>query len=189
MLTLKNLIMSLLLVLAIGLCIWSLRLVTPGHLWSANNDPGKPDSYMQDVVATQFNKEGKITLKLTSPRLTHYAVDDRMHITTPHLVLYRQSPKPWYIQSEYADTKHGVDEILFSENVKIRHPADSENPETALATRAITIFPSQKMASTAEAVVFTQPDTIVHAIGMLANLDDGSIKLLSEAQGEYAPTS
>jgi lipopolysaccharide export system protein LptC len=180
---------SLLMVLEIALCAWSLRLATPLSSRQPIDDPSKPDSYMRDVVATQFDKDGKITMKLMSPKMTHFTVDDKMHITTPEVTLFRKSPKPWYIHSEYADAKHGIDEILFSNNVRIQHPADTENPETSLTTRSLTIFPDQKMASTKEAVVFTQPDTIVHAVGMLADLDEGSIKLLSEAQGEYAPTS
>jgi lipopolysaccharide export system protein LptC len=188
-LTLKNMTISLLIILAMGLSAWSIMITNPLKKVSIDENPNQPDSFMEDVVATIFNKEGNPSLKLVAPQMTHYPENNMTHIVTPHVTIYRKSPQPWYIESEYANAKNGIDEILFWSNVNIHHPADIDNPTTSLKTNSLTIFPDQKIASTKEAVTFVQPDTTVHAVGMLANFDDGTIKLLSQAKGEYAPKS
>jgi lipopolysaccharide export system protein LptC len=153
------------------------------------NDPKKADSYMEEVTAMQYGVSGKPTMKLVTPKMVHYPEKDSTDIFSPHMVIYRKSPEPWYIESNFAKTTDGIKEILFWSNVTIHHPTDIENPATSLQTETLTIFPEQQIASTDQAVTFIQPDTTVHAIGMLANLNDNTIKLLSQAQGEYAPSS
>jgi len=58
-----------------------------------------------------------------------------------------------------------------------------------MKTDSLTVFPHQKVVSTKDAVVILQPDLTIHAIGMTANIDEGTVKLLSQARGEYAPRS
>jgi len=189
LLTLKNTTISLLTLCALGLSVWSIMLANPPHTNISQDDPKKPDSFMQDVVATFYNKDGTPSLKLVTPKMIHYPENNMMHIVTPRVTVFRNSPQPWYIDSDYANAKNGIDEILFWSNVHIHHPSDIENPATSLHTASLTIFPTQKIASTNDPVTFIQPDTTVHAIGMQANFDLGTIKLLSQAKGEYAPKS
>jgi lipopolysaccharide export system protein LptC len=185
---LKNTTISFLLMFAIGLSAWSIMIANPSKSIHTEDDPSRPDSFMQDIVATMFNKDGKPTLRLIAPQLTHFPENNLTHIVTPRVTIFRTSPQPWYIDADYADAKNGIDEIRFWSNVQIRHPADTENPKTSMNTESLSVFPDQQIASTKDAVTFVQPDTTVHAIGMLANLSDGTIKLLSQAKGEYAPT-
>jgi lipopolysaccharide export system protein LptC len=190
LLTLKNFSISLLLIFAVGLSAWSIivshSLSTTGN---DNDDPKKADSFMEDVTAMQFGESGKPSMKLITARMVHYPENDSTDILAPHVTIFRKSPKPWYIESNFAKTSKGLDEILFYSNVSIHHPADAENPNTSLRTETLTIFPDRQIASTDRAVTFIQPDTTIHAIGMLANLNDNTIKLLAQAKGEYAPTS
>jgi lipopolysaccharide export system protein LptC len=188
LLTLKNTTLSILTLAAISLSAWSILIAEPPQA-KKQDDPKKPDAFMQDVVATIFNKEGNPSLKLSTPKMIHYPADNLTHIVTPHVTVYRKSPEPWYIDSDYANAKNGTEEILFWSNVHIQHPSDIENPTTSLKTASLTIFPEQQLASTQDPVTFIQPDTTVHAVGMQANFDTGTIKLLSKAKGEYGPTS
>jgi lipopolysaccharide export system protein LptC len=190
LLTLKNFSITLLLLFALGLSAWSI-IISHSSTGFANdsNDPTKADSYMEVVTALQFAKTGLPSIKLITPKMVHYPANDSTDIFAPHVTIFRKSPEPWYIESDFAKASKGINEILFYSNVNIHHPADTENPTTSLRTETLTIFPNQQLASTDQAVTFIQPDTTVHAIGMLANLDDSTIKLLSQAQGEYAPTS
>jgi lipopolysaccharide export system protein LptC len=182
-------LISLLTLSALGLSGWSILIANPAQVTTTQDDPKKPDSFMEDVVATIFNKEGTPSLKLTTPKMIHYPENNMTHLETPRVTLFRKSPQPWFIDSDYANAKNGIEEILFWSNVHIHHPSDIENPTTSLHTASLTIFPDQQIASTHDPVTFIQPDTTVHAIGMQANYDTGTIKLLSEAKGEYAPTS
>ncbi|HLB57904.1 MAG TPA: LPS export ABC transporter periplasmic protein LptC [Gammaproteobacteria bacterium] len=186
--TLKNSIIIVLLLFAAGLSGWSM-LISKQPVSTVTSHLKQPDAFMENVVATIINKEGKPSLKIETPKMVHYAEDDTTDITTPHVTIFRHSPKPWYIDSDYAKTTQGISQIVFWSNVVIHHPSDSANPMTMMKTATLTIFPDKKIAETDQAVTLTQPDTTIHAIGMLTNLDDGTVKLLSEAKGEYVPST
>jgi len=180
---------SILLIIALvlsGLSIWFSH---QSRSSAVDNHPNEPDAYMENIVATIMNKQGTPSLKIEAPSMTHYVEDDTTHIQYPHVTVYRQSPQPWYINSSYAEASNGTEEILFSNNVVIHHPADIANPNTTMETASLTVFPDKQQAKTDNAVTITQPDTVIHAIGMLADLTDGTVKLLSQAKGDYVPTS
>ena len=156
---------------------------------TASHNANEPDAWMENIVAMVMNKQGSASLKIQAPKMEHYAEDDTTHIDYPRVTVYRQSPEPWYINSDHAEASNGLEEIVFSDNVVIHHPTDNGNPETTMNTASLTVFPDKKQASTDNAVVIIQPDTVIHAVGMLADLNDGTVKLLSQAKGDYVPTS
>lgn len=187
--TLRNTMISLLLVTAISLSSWSIltsKVSKPDIIPEANNPP---DAFMEDVVATIMNKEGTPSFKVTTPKMIHYASNDSTDIQKPNVIIFRQSPNPWHIKSDYAKATQGISQILFWSHVIIQHEADKENPTTTMQTDALTVYPEKQTARTDLAITITQPDAIVHATGMLADMNDGTVKLLSKAQGEYVPIS
>lgn len=188
MLTIKNFIFSALLLLAIALSGWSI-FIAKKALPSTANQTHQPDAFMENVVTTVMNKEGKPALKVAAPKMVHYAENDMTDITTPHVTVFRQSPQPWYIDSDFGKALNGTEEINFSSHVVIHHPNDSENPLTIMKTATLTVFPDKQTAQTDAAITITQPDATIYAIGMLANLTNGTVQLLSQARGEYVPTS
>jgi lipopolysaccharide export system protein LptC len=128
-------------------------------------------------------------MKVITPKLVHYAESDTTHFTTPQLVLYRQSPQPWYVTSKFAKATQGTDNVNFWENVTIHHAADTNNPATLIKTTTLTVHPNDKTAETKDFITLTQPNVIVKATGMFADMNTGDIKLLSQARGEYVPSS
>ncbi len=148
-----------------------------------------PDAYMDGVVATILNDQGKPALKIKTPHMVHYAETNMTRLLKPNVIIFRESPKPWYVTSDYAELSHGIEQIIFQNHVVIHHPSDIANPMTTMTTASLTVFPSKQIAQTESAITIKQPDIVVNAVGMFANLQDGTIKLLSEARGEYAPNS
>ncbi|EKD54480.1 MAG: hypothetical protein ACD_60C00079G0033 [uncultured bacterium] len=188
-LSLKQSTISLLLLLAILSSAWSILLSKKNTPFSKEDLAHEPDAYMENIVATVINKQGTPVLKIESPHMVHYPENDTTYITRPRVTIYRQSPEPWYINSEYAEATHGVEQIVFSNNVIIHHPFDVADPNTTMETTSLTVFPNKQQAITPDAITITQPDTVVHAIGMQANLNDGTVKLLSQAKGDYVPNA
>lgn len=187
--SLRNTLIGFLSLLAAALSCWSIFLSSKSPTTVKESAPDQPDTIMEDVIATIMNKEGKPRLKLTSPKMIHYVENDTTELATPHVVIYRQSPQPWHIDANHAKATLGTTEITFWDNVVIHHLADDDNPLTTMNTSSLTILPEEKIAKTREAVTVTQPDTKINAIGMLANWDEGTVKLLSQAREEYVPKS
>ncbi|HSW69723.1 MAG TPA: LPS export ABC transporter periplasmic protein LptC [Gammaproteobacteria bacterium] len=185
----KNSTTTLLFFIAFCLSAWSILLSRQSEPLTTHTDSNEPDAYMENIVATMMNKQGSPSLKIEAPKMIHYAEEDTTHINYPHVTIYRQSPEPWYINSDTADALNGTEQIVFSNNVVIHHPADIENPNTTMKTTSLSVFPDKQQASTSRPVTITQPETTIRAVGMLADLNDGTVKLLSEAKGDYVPTS
>jgi len=186
--SIRNIIILFLFTAALMLSGWSIFISNHNHdkkYFSHHDD--EPDAYMENVSATIFNKAGTLSLKVTTPKLVHYVLNDTTYVLKPDVTIYRNSPKPWYINSDFAKSTGGSTQILFWEHVLIHHPADTQNPITTMETATLTVYPDKEIAATDQPVIIQQPDTIVHAIGMLANMNDGTVKLLSKAQGEYVP--
>jgi lipopolysaccharide export system protein LptC len=187
-LSLKNAAISFLMVLALVLGGWSI-LINKHAETRLTDAAHRPDAVMENVVATIINQAGNPSLKIESPKMTHYAANDTTDIETPRITIYRQSPEPWYIHSTYAKATQGLDQIYFWDNVIIHHISDVSNPATTMTTTTLTVFPDKQIAQTNDHVILTQPDTTIHGTGMLANLNDGTIQLLSQARGEYVPNA
>lgn len=187
--SIRNLLLSLLLLSAIGASIWSILVSNESHSTQTNDSSSLPDAFMEEVVATFMNKQGDPALKVLSPKMTHYTNHDITNIEKPLVTIYRNSPNPWYINSDYAKTSQGLGQIDFWSHVKIYHQADNKNPLTTMKTMSLTVFPDKQTAETNQAIVIQQPSTIIHAVGMSVDMNDGTVKLLSQARGEYDPNS
>lgn len=181
----RNVLYSLLVTAALLLSGWSFfityhkKAILPDTL-------DKPDAYMDDVIATIIDKQGNPSIKIVASKMIHYVENDATDITNPLMTLYRKSPKPWHLSADHARTLQGISQILLWENVIINHPGDDQNEKTTLAMPTLTVYPENQTASTADPVVINQPNSKIHAIGMNADLASGTVKLLSQARGEFS---
>lgn len=187
--TYKNTIISLIMIIALGFATWSTLLSFRPQTTVAPKTAQLPDAFMEDVVALVMNKQGKPTMKIVTPKLVHYSESDTTNFTTPQLTLYRKSPQPWYITSKFAKATQGNENVDFWDNVVIHHAADRNNPSTLIKTPTLTVHPNKQTAETNNFITLIQPNLVVNATGMFADMNTGEIKLLSQARGEYAPSS
>jgi lipopolysaccharide export system protein LptC len=185
----RNLIISTLLIISVALSSWSIFVSNRTPLISHPKSERLPDAFMEDIVALILNKQGTPALKVVAPKMVHYSNDDATEIQNPIVTIYHHSPNPWKIHSDFAKTVQGISQILFWSHVVIHHLQDQENPTTTMQTTALTVFPDKQVAETDQPVTILQPDSTVEAVGMTADINDGTIKLLSKAKGEYVPTS
>lgn len=148
-----------------------------------------PDAFMENVSAVIMDKQGKPKMKIVSPKMVHFAENDTTRLTTPELTLYRKSPKPWYITATHAKATQGIENVRFWDNVTIHHAADENNPATLIKSPTLVVHPNEQTAETNDLITLIQPNLLVKATGMFADMNTGDIKLISQARGEYVPNS
>ncbi|HSW71427.1 MAG TPA: LPS export ABC transporter periplasmic protein LptC [Gammaproteobacteria bacterium] len=191
MLATRNLSFFFLLLTALFLSAWSIFIIYYKKSSSTAADLGKPDAFMEEIVATIIDKQGKPSLKIVSPKMIHYLENDSTEISKPLLTLYRnarqpKATKPWQLSADHARALEGIHQILLWENVVIHHPEDEQDEKTTLLTPTLRVYPDKQFAETADPVTIMQPNTKIHAIGMNADLASGAVKLLSQTRGEYS---
>lgn len=184
----KNTIIGLSLTAIFGFAVWTTLLSYRPHDDKVVKTATLPDGYMEGVTALILDKQGKPSMKIITPKMVHYAEGDTSHLTSPHLTLYRKSPQPWYISSKFAKASDGAENVDFWDDVHIHHAADINSPSTVIQTTKLTVHPNKKTAETVDLITMTQPNIVVKATGMFADMNTGDIQLLSEARGEYVPS-
>lgn len=187
--TLKNRFFNAIILLSVGLTLWSFLLLNKQHVPTTHRSAAEPDAFMENVDALILDKTGLPKMKIYTPKMVHYVNDDTTHLIAPQIILYRQSPIPWYIHSKFAKASQGADNIEFWNNVLIRHPADVDHPETTITTNTLTVHTNRKTAETRDAITLSQPSFNVQSIGMFADMNTDSVNLLSNVRGEYVPNS
>ncbi len=187
--TAKHITISLGLMITLFLAGWTTFLSYHRETVAIEKLASLPDAIMEDVIAIILDKQGKPTMKVITPKLVHYTENDTTNLNTPELILYRKSPQPWYVTSKYAKATQGIENVDFWDNVIIHHAADQTNPATVIKTATLTVHPNQQTADTADFITMLQPNLVVKATGMHADMNTGDIKLLSNTRGEYVPSS
>lgn len=188
MTTFKNTAIALILLATLGIALWtSLLSYQQSARPAASAGDSLPDAFMEEVTAVIMDTQGKPRMKIVTPKMVHYLKQDMTQLETPQLTLYRKSPQPWYVTSKTATATDGIENVVFNDNVVIHRPADQNTPATLIQTPTLTVYPAKQLAETSAVIKLIQPNIIIKAIGMHADMNTGDIKLLSEAQGEYVP--
>lgn len=184
----KNLTISLIIVLAVGFSAWSTFLShNPSHSVQIDGHPTPPDAIIEGMTTLIMDEQGKPSMKIITPKMVHFTENDTTQLNSPQITLYRKSTNPWYVTANYGKATFGVDNIDFWENVVIHHAADERNPATLIKTKSLTVHPHKKTAETKDPIMMIQPDLVVNAVGLTADMNTGEITLLSQARGEYVP--
>lgn len=168
--------------------LWTTLLFTQPTLLSNDVLASLPDGTMEDAFAIVIDKQGHPKMKISTPRMVHYAEQDTSNLTTPHFVFYRQSPEPWHVTSKHAKAVHGADDVYLWDNVVVRHPGDKRQPSTLIKTEKLTVHTAKETAETEELITMIRPNFIIRGIGMFADMTKGDIHLFSNVRGEYVPT-
>jgi lipopolysaccharide export system protein LptC len=172
----------LLLAAATGWMIWA----SSDNSTDEGSSAGKPDGFMTNVDLTQFDKEGHVTFKLTTPRMTHYPADNSSLMTTPQFTVYSKTDsakEPWDIVAKHGKTSNGIDTIFLWDDVIMTQPSNG----TKLSTIEAYYYPNKRMAQTSEGVLMQQPGLAINAKGLTVYFDTGIAQLLSEVRGQYDP--
>ncbi len=178
----------------INLFLLSLVLISAVLWWRMtdhNTAPAQPSSdpqlVMQDVTMVKFNLQGQVQYRLLSPRITYFTQNKSANVYQPHLIVAQNQQPPWNITAKVAHINNHFNKITLVNAVKLQQAATSKNPATVATTESITLYPKQKLAQTNKPVQMQQGDNTIAGTGMHADLNKGTIQLLSNVSGFYVP--
>lgn len=175
---------SLLFVLTLGISLY-LMFTSDINVEPTSIDKNSPDAYSQQLNYLSHTATGLIANILTSKLAVHYPAADITTFKQPKLTYYTQTRQRWIVTSEKGESLRGHKKILLTKNVVIHQPQSSVVPDTKIYTQHLTVFPGTDTAITHDPVKIVRPGTIIHGIGMTANLKTGQYKLLRHARGTY----
>jgi len=148
-----------------------------------------PDSFMAQIQAKQFDKQGQLATRLVAKRAFHYADDDSMDLTEPESWRYSTEGSAWYMTAHYG-RRYKDEHIDLWQNVRVRRSKSSVNQALALDTSYMHIFPDCHRANTDATVHLAQSSgSWVTSRGVQLDFSSNIVQLLHGVRGEYVPES
>ncbi len=136
-----------------------------------------------------YDEKGELSYSVESLKLSHFRPesDDESSYTIaekPRIQVF-QNEKPWRISADTGRVSNDRIITLSSNVVLIGRGANNELTE--MLTSKLIYDPSQKLASTDEAVTILSPLGEITARGMIADISERKIKLLNDVKGQHRP--
>lgn len=151
--------------------------------------PEHYDSFMTNVHGIKLDNFGKPHDELLTPNIKHYLENDAAIAEQPIFIFYGKKGPPWHVQGDQANSIKGNKVIFLTGHVRITQPPGLNSRNVTLTTTKMTIYPDRSFAETDQPVTIRQPGSIVHGVGMTADLNNGKVKILSQTHGMYGDVS
>ncbi len=158
----------------------------------------KSDGFTSKIVYRDIDKKGQLKNQLTSTQLTHYPKENNAQLMQPTFILHETSRKrkvsthatskmPWVITANRAESLEGNKIIKLYGHVSIDKASDENHPDQHFRTKALTFYPKENRLETEHPVTLWQPDTMIQATGLKANLDQDTVIFLANTRMVYKP--
>lgn len=152
-----------------------------------------PDIIIHDLTSFNFDKQGVLSIKLTTPQMKYNSYSKDAVFTKPVITIYQNSKttsSPWIITANIGTLTQPPKLYKLIGDVILNQGLTATTKSTQITTSELTLDPATNIASTEQLIHFVQTDknnsTIaVSSIGAIANQKTGEVKLLSKAQGDY----
>lgn len=149
------------------------------------NESTTPDTFMTEVYFTQFNNQGQWQNSFYSPRVSHYQRKNYSLLAEPRMSSQGNDHYQWLISAQTGTSKDNGTQIYLKDHVKITRIDQTTQRETILTTAAMTAYPKRNYLTTDQPVTITEPGSVIHSTGLIADLITGNISLLANSRGVY----
>lgn len=175
------------LMIALGCTGWYFAISTNKVKLDDETLANTADSIVLGLTVRQFTATGSLANFLESTEMQHIPDKDMNLFTSPHIIVAQGEQAAWDIRSRKAHSINKGEQITFIQDVVIHQDANGKSQASTLKTEELVYFPKQKFATTALAVIFEQPGSTIHSVGMNAYLEDKHVELLGKARAIYKP--
>ncbi|MEJ2143423.1 MAG: LPS export ABC transporter periplasmic protein LptC [Gammaproteobacteria bacterium] len=170
-----------------GLSIWLLSREAPKQQQLITINKSIPDTFMENLSTYNLDKKGILRHELKADYMAHYPFDDHSDFKSPELILYHSGKKHWSISADKGTTKKDIDEIILQGKVNIyRLDKTTGKPDLTINTAEVLIRPDEAYLETDKTISITSGKQRIQSVGIRANLDAGTVELLSHVRGVYA---
>jgi LPS export ABC transporter protein LptC len=145
----------------------------------------QPSLYFKDAVLTQTRPDGSVRLKLSANRIEQRqeTSNDIAASTVRVDYLGQNSPVPWTLTATQGFVRGNSSVVEFSGNVLMRR----EDQPGTFRTDKLALDVDRNQADTASPVVVEYGPYQVHAVGLKADMNRGTVKLESNVNGRFEP--
>ncbi|MDP1574105.1 MAG: LPS export ABC transporter periplasmic protein LptC [Coxiellaceae bacterium] len=140
------------------------------------------DHYATDLEVTDYDEAGHVKSILKAELATHYTNSGETIFKNPHLhTIGTENNLPWHIRSDKAVLNKAQDQAVLTGHVIVHQLSVPGHPDLLIKTSKLIAFLKTSKASTDKPVTIIRPGTILHGVGLKADLKTGEYQLLSQS--------
>ena len=185
--------------LAVGsqILVWIFR---PHEAAAEFVGPPRSDYTLTNFTVDALDEAGKLSFRVTGPRLAHKAEDGSIYVTTPDYVMLDNSGNTWKGKSESAWVNKDGTIMKLEGAVDMHRIATATATPVQMVTSDLTVTtsakekngsdhkPREKRMETAALVTITDPGHTERGVGMKADLGLKTMELLSDVHAILLPS-
>ena len=192
----RRLVLTIALLAAIALATQALVWIYAAHNAApAFIGPPRSDYTLTNFTVDALDTDGRHAFSIAGPRLVRRAEDGSIFVTTPKYEIIDNSHNTWRGDSDSAWVNKDGSVMKFEGNVQLRREPTPNVTPVELVTSDLTVTsdktasPPKKTLETAALATITDPNRVVHGVGMKADLGMKVVELLSDVHWTANPAN
>jgi len=139
--------------------------------------------FLNDFVMTETDKNGLLYWTLNGIRLEKFPNNARSEVWKPEMKIQSKKTEFWTITAEHAlDPDSFFKTIYLTGNVVFDKFDNNNNIEAQIKTSTAIIYPNKEIIETEKFATIVTPDSTTTGEGVIADIKNGYIKILSKAK-------
>jgi len=163
---------------------WVLR---PRDAANAFMGPPRSDYTLRNFTIDALDDEGKLSFRVSGPRLSHKGEDGSVYVDTPDYVMLDNSGNTWKGKSEAAWVNKDGTLMKLEGHVEMHRQPTDKVTRADIVTSDLTTWPKDKKMETAAAVTMTDPDSVLSGTGMKSDLGLKVLELFADVHSTLQP--
>lgn len=162
----------------------------PGLLGSRDR-PGAPqlptaDSYMNDTLTRRFDQDGRLAYRLTAERSSYFESLDQVVLAAPRLLAETAAGDgPWHLKANTGVLHNAERRVELHDQVVVWR--DGPQGKNELRTSKLLYYPDSDRLRTDQAIVLRSPSSTTEGVGLDADLEQRTYRLLSQVRSVHQP--
>ncbi|OUS16175.1 LPS export ABC transporter periplasmic protein LptC [Gammaproteobacteria bacterium 50_400_T64] len=192
MLSIKNAILSTLLVIALAVFVifWDAK---PEIFMRKKQPPvsalSSADSYMKNTVTRKFNAQGRPAFLLTSTEGEYFQAQNRFVMASPQVLAHasEEGEQPWHLSAKKSIILNSGKQIDMQDDVYAWQQAKpaSANQKTEIKTPFLSYYPDSRKADTDRHISFKTPGHQINGTGFKGDFAAQTYQILSRVKGQH----
>lgn len=147
--------------------------------------PAGPEWYFTEASLTATDSNGRIAYRIDAPRIAHEPTDDTALLESPRLEWLQGGGPPLIITASLGRAFANEQRVALSGGVEVV----DESTGTRIEFRSddLIVDAGARIASTDSPVRVVSLHGDLHAVGLTADMNAGTIRLESSVRGRYVP--
>ncbi|MEZ5651406.1 MAG: LPS export ABC transporter periplasmic protein LptC [Burkholderiaceae bacterium] len=150
--------------------------------------PNEPDVFVENVLLTEVNSEGRAVFRMSARDMSHYPVDGTSEFHDPVLVSLDPARPTMTVVAERATLLPGGNETILNGNVRLRRGATEERPELIVRAQQMVVDGEKETARSDGPVEILQGRTRLTGVGMEFDNVSRALQVSSQVRATLSPT-